>query len=90
MHQTSMRYRIIYKKQTQQYHIQKLEVYTSWFGFGKQKERWVYVKKWYPGSDYPPYSEDTYQKFFSTTLKDAQKYLEEVKNYDMKPDLEVL
>jgi len=85
-----MEYRIVYEKIPEQFYIQRLVKYKSWFGLGKEKEKWVYVKNWYEGSYYPPYSPDYYDKHSFRTLKYAKEHLKELIKKDKLNYLEVV
>lgn len=66
-----MEVRII--KEGNLFYIDKLvDAYTFWF---KKTKKWKRIKKWYEGSYYPPYSDDSYEDYFFSTLESAEKYL---------------
>jgi hypothetical protein len=67
-------------KENSLFYIEELiEAYTFWF---KKTKKWERLKKWYQGSYYFPYSEDTYDDYFFPTIESAEKYLCETNKCD--------
>ena len=80
----SIKTRVIFKKSDGKFYCQRLDYYKTWFGFGKEKTRWVYIDRWVEGDLYPPYSEGSYEPCSFGSMKDAKKYLKEYEKPEVK------
>ena len=83
------KYRIIYKKSDKKYYCQKLVKYNSWFGLGKEKQKYIYSCRWYEGSFNPPTS-DTFDPYFFNDIESAKEHLKDIMEMDKLKDIEII